>query len=136
VSDGADLVQSLRARYGGLVDRVLRRFPGPSALEVFEKVGRGDAQLFDATGSVIVTELLKEQDGLVCKIWLAAGELEPLLTRHEDICAWARSIGCSRMRISGRRGWIKFLPSYRETAVVMEMSLGGGFCPDAGVGHG
>ena len=124
MSEGA-LGERLRARYGDLVERVLRRMGGPEAREVFAKVERGDAQLFDAGGGVIVTQVLREREELVCQIWMAAGELEPLLRRHDDVCAWARSIGCTKMRITGRRGWTRVLPGYRETAVVVERALGG-----------
>lgn len=36
---------------------------------------------------------------------------------------WARSIGCDRVRLSGRRGWTRRLRAYRPIAVTLEKLL-------------
>lgn len=110
--------------FRGPLDRVLARFPGTTTDAVVRQVLDGEAQLFDAgPGSVIVTQLRDEPTGLICCIWLAAGELAPLLAKHEEVLAWARAQGCDRMRIVGRRGWLRTLPAYKEVGVVMETEL-------------
>ena len=43
-----------------------------------------------------------------------------LLEKIED---WARQGGCSQVRIMGRKGWQKLLPSYRSTKIVLEKEL-------------
>jgi hypothetical protein len=43
-----------------------------------------------------------------------------LLAPIED---WAKSEGCDAMRIMGRRGWGRVLPTYRLTRVVLEKEL-------------
>jgi hypothetical protein len=50
-------------------------------------------------------------------------ELEPLLERYKDIEYWARRMGAVRMRIIGRKGWLKVLAGFEQTAVVMEKPL-------------
>jgi hypothetical protein len=50
---------------------------------VLEAVGQGTAQLFPVEpDGVIVTRLVQEPGRLVCLVWLASGDLEPLLERY------------------------------------------------------
>jgi hypothetical protein len=107
--------------YRPAIQRVLDRFPVAAAAEV------GDAQLF-ALGhdNVAVTRLVQEPARLVCLIWLSSGDLDALLVIHDDIEAWARDQGCSHLKIVGRKGWLKVLDGYRETAVEMEKEIGDG----------
>ncbi|HLH96442.1 MAG TPA: hypothetical protein VKW08_15105 [Xanthobacteraceae bacterium] len=37
--------------------------------------------------------------------------------------AYAKAEGCAAMRIHGRRGWVRALPDYRLTRVLLEKSL-------------
>jgi hypothetical protein len=37
--------------------------------------------------------------------------------------AYARAEGCAAMRIYGRRGWLKLLPDYRTSRVLLEKEL-------------
>ncbi len=109
------------------IERVLARDPVTTSAAVLDKVREGTAQLWDAgPGSVLVTQVLGELGGEVVAIWLASGELEPLLARHDDIVAWARSRGASKMRITGRAGWVRVLEDrgYKEVARVIERELG------------
>jgi len=41
----------------------------------------------------------------------------------DDIERWAKSQGCQRMRLFGRRGWRRVLPDYRVTRVIMDKEL-------------
>lgn len=119
------LLDEMQISYGHLVDRVIDRMGGEAAHRVFKKVSNGEAQLWDdGHGGVVITQVTEEVDGLVCTVWMGAGELLPLLSLHESLVAWACSIGCSKMRITGRAGWVRVLPGYRETARVFEMPLG------------
>ena len=44
----------------------------------------------------------------------------PLLAGLET---YGRAQGCAAMRIYGRRGWLKLLPEYRTTRVLLEKEL-------------
>lgn len=108
------------------LDRVLKQRPanGVTVNMVREMMRQGLAQRWDASdGSSVVTQLRHEPDGQVCLVWLAEGTMEPLLELHEHICSWARENNCSRMRIVGRKGWLKVVPGYQEVATVMEREL-------------
>lgn len=72
-----------------------------------------------------VTEIFDKDLRRDCNIWLCAGSYSDqardcLLREIED---WARSIGCERIQLVGRRGWEKKLPAYRRTRVILEKRL-------------
>jgi hypothetical protein len=41
----------------------------------------------------------------------------------DGIEAYARAAGCEAMRLMGREGWQRLLPSYRRTGIVLERTL-------------
>jgi hypothetical protein len=111
--------------YKPAIQRVLdRSAPGWNADGIIAEVLQGRAQLFEiGPDNIIVTQLKIEPRGVTCLIWLAAGELKPLLEKHEEIKQWARDQGCNYMRIIGRIGWEKMLKDYKKIAIVMELEL-------------
>lgn len=50
----------------------------------------------------------------------AAGQIQTL---YEDIEQWAQAIGCVRMRILGRKGWLRALAGYKQVGVIIEKEL-------------
>jgi hypothetical protein len=69
---------------------------------------------------VAITRIL----GRTCEVVGAAGtaDYESMRELHRRIEAWARDIGCSRMRLQGRKGWIRLL-GYSQTGIVAEKEL-------------
>ncbi|MBL8630695.1 MAG: hypothetical protein JNM81_13750, partial [Rhodospirillaceae bacterium] len=47
-------------------------------------------------------------------MFLAGGDLAELQAMELDVAAQAKAAGITRMEISGRRGWLRSLPGYRE----------------------
>jgi hypothetical protein len=110
--------------FGPAIARVLERWPEQSVADVLDAVAAGTAQLFPVEpDGVIVTRLVQEPGRLVCLVWLASGDLEPLLERYVDIEAWAAREGAVAMRIQGRAGWLRVLPGFRHAGVIMEKEL-------------
>lgn len=74
--------------------------------------------------AICITEILNTGMGRVCLISGAAGTAPaPLQERlHDEIAKWAKSIGCTRMRLEGRRGWLRRL-KYKQTGIVAEKAL-------------
>ena len=42
----------------------------------------------------------------------------------DEIEKWAKELGCTKMRLYGRRGWSRVLADYRVTRLVMDKELG------------
>jgi hypothetical protein len=75
--------------------------------------------------AVGVTRLVRHPKQLVCAIRIVTGR-----NRHEwekecmsQIEHWARSQGCDAMELQARPGWMKALPDYDMTHVILEKRL-------------
>lgn len=98
--------------------------------DVFSQASRAEAQLWayaerGKPRAVVATRIYEMERGRVCLIWVAVGKdaLDVLLAMHDEIEAWASSIGCVALEIVGREGWTKKLDGYRKTAAVYEKRL-------------
>ena len=79
---------------------------------------------------VVVTRISDQPRGKVCEIYAAAGQgTEVVPCSSENVKAvvrrietWAKEIGCTRMTVSGRKGWKRLL-DYAEAGVILEKTL-------------
>lgn len=113
-----------------LVREIESRSDFISADDVFRQAEMAQAQLWayaekGKAVAVIATRIYEMERGRVCLIWVAVGPgaLDVLLAMHDEIEAWAASIGCVAMEIVGRDGWTKKLDGYHKSAVVYEKRL-------------
>ena len=90
-------------------------------VDVWRAVEDGKAQLWPEAHSVIVTTLDFFPRKTVLRYWLCGGEhglegkaLEECKEAEIRINKWAADAGASLSAISGRPGWIRALPGYRE----------------------
>ena len=90
-----------------------------SLVDVVDAIKDGSAQFFPLENSAIVTEVVDYPQKIVCRIWLAGGDMEELIEAEKDICIWARERGCDSMEIIGRKGWERQLRDYKPTATVL-----------------
>jgi hypothetical protein len=79
-------------------------------------------------GSAIVAEaataLTNSDCGKVCVITLCAGhEMQRWLKLIERIEAYAKDEGCVRVRIFGRKGWLRVLDGFEAKHMVMDKQL-------------
>ena len=74
--------------------------------------------------TAIVTQVGISDTGKICEIVACGGRgtLEDLSLLPE-IENYARNQDCRVMRIIGRKGWMRALPDYKETRVVLEKEL-------------
>lgn len=77
------------------------------------------AELWTGKQSAVITEFVEYPLGRCLHFWLAGGDLEELKTMEPEIIAWGKTQGCVGASISGRRGWLRELPDYKEAATVM-----------------
>jgi hypothetical protein len=70
------------------------------------------------------TILIKSEIGKVCVITACGGtQMKHWLPLLDGIEAYARDEGCTRVRIYGRKGWLRVLDGYREKHVIMDKEL-------------
>lgn len=75
-----------------------------------------------------ITETARFPAGLRCEVVLCGGTsmdewLSPCLAVIE---AWAKEMGCERMRIEGRPGWERALRGYSKRSIVLVKELDNG----------
>lgn len=76
---------------------------------------------------LVSTEIIATAHGLVCVITMAYGT-GPEESKHElmdAILLWAKETGCSRLRIQGRPGWLRWDRRFKPTGIIAEIDL----CP-------
>ena len=77
--------------------------------DVVAQILRGDAQLWEDTDALIVTEVYTMPRRKVVHFWLATGEMAPVIQLHYRVLDWAKEQGCTLATLAGRRGWTKAL---------------------------
>lgn len=85
-----------------------------------------DDALMTRCRAALVTQTVEYPTGLQeAEIVFCAGEgvLPDCLPLLDIIADWASSVGCHRLRLLGRLGWSKVLPTFAVSAVVLERNL-------------
>lgn len=67
----------------------------------------GRFQLWPAAKSVVVTEIVVYPKLKDLHIFLAGGDLEELKGMQPSVEAWGAQLGCSRVTLTGRKGWVR-----------------------------
>jgi hypothetical protein len=107
-----------------LAAAILRYGKTHSKADVWEQIMTGKAQLHPLPKSAILTSIEKYPTGLKeLRFWLAGGDLSELVQYEPVASGWGREMGCDRSSIIGRKGWIKALPEYRETGMLLVKDL-------------
>ena len=92
--------------------------------DVLDLLRRNQAQFWPADNSAMVTEIVGYPNGSHCRIWLAGGNYDELRELERDrLIPWARSQGCRRIELVGRKGWARRLEDYREVATVLAKEI-------------
>ncbi len=78
----------------------------------------------DQIQAVAVTEVVNVNGERVCGIAACGGkDRKSWLPYIAQLEQYARDMKCKRMQIIGRKGWIRVLPDYRPTRVVLGKEL-------------
>ena len=75
--------------------------------DVAEMVGDHRLQLWPASNSVVLTEIIVYPRLKNLHYFLAGGDLDELSRMRPLIESWGKSIGCTRVTLAGRKGWAK-----------------------------
>lgn len=123
---GSDQIDWVWPRFEQHIYR-LERLGHIGADEIREDLKAAKRQLWGyQVGSEIIGITITRIAGKTCEIVAAAGrqsssgQIEQV---YREIDAWARSIGCERMRIIGRKGWLRKFPEFMQTGIVIEKDL-------------
>lgn len=77
-----------------------------------------------AVEAAAATVLINSEIGKVCIITVCGGsDLKrwlPLVGQIED---YARNEGCARVRIYGRKGWLRVLDGYKQKFIIMDKEM-------------
>jgi hypothetical protein len=91
---------------------------------VYDGLKSGYNQLWVCETAAAVTCLEDYAKERVCFIWLAGGsDLSKIKENMRFIEAWAFENGCSRMRVTGRKGWLRVFKDYSEPYITMEKKI-------------
>lgn len=90
--------------------------------DVWQAVQNGQAQFWPGYSSALVTEIKVYPATKVLHVWLAAGELEEIISMLPNIKHFGRINHCSKITMMGRPGWSKVL-DLKPTSVMLQESL-------------
>ena len=79
------------------------------------------AQLWQHGNFHAVTEVRKLHSGIALNIVALAGEFDQKLM--DEMEEWGKSVGCKSSYFSGRKGWVKRLPDYKQITVTLHKEL-------------
>lgn len=129
---GAEQIDSLWLEVGHHLERLERETQLVLASAIRADLKASHKQLWGfMDGAVVtgvaVTTVYETPRGKACECYGAAGtetakgQIEAILFEIER---WAKSIGCTRMRVVGRQGWKRRLRTYVDTGnVTLEKQL-------------
>lgn len=82
---------------------------GLTMADVVAEIRNGTAQTWGCDGAWIITRINTTPRCKTIHFWLAAGEKNACIELQRQILIWARSEGCTRATMHGRKGWIRAL---------------------------
>ena len=110
------------------VKRVLNKIDLYYTLEyIKESLLRAEMQLWTSLEgtqirSICITQIQIHPKYKFLEIVLHAGQLASVAHLNQ-LEQWGRSQGCTKVRLTGRRGWKRALPDYKETLIKLEKEL-------------
>lgn len=94
-----------------MLAEAVTRSGGTSLHEVLDHILAGKAQLWEAEGAAVVTQIADGEQGRTIRYWLAGGMLRAVIELAPGIEAYGRAWGCKTAILEGRKGWARVLKS-------------------------
>lgn len=73
--------------------------------DILRDLDTGQMQLWATDRAAVITEIHEYPQVKACHVFLAGGDLDEIARIQEPLEGWAKSIGCTRMTLAGRKGW-------------------------------
>lgn len=106
-----DIIDALQRHRAG-IERALTYGGGGHTFDyVAARVLSGDCDIYILPNSIIIAEIGEQTNFSVYHGFIAAGNLEEILSFDEQFQHEARIRGCKKVSIAGRRGWLKPMKS-------------------------
>jgi hypothetical protein len=124
-----DRVHEFWPHVSDLIHRAIRRTNLSHSQDIDFDVLNGDGLLWIAwNGSAVeaaaTTSLIETDTEKVCVLTACGGkDMHRWLRLLGQIEDYAKAEGCSRVRIFGRKGWVRVLERYRIRNVILEKEL-------------
>jgi hypothetical protein len=122
-------IESIWGQLEPLIKKVLKKHEKDFTIEsIKEMLLKKEAQLWTSyNGQIeafVLTHIVIYPNHKICNILMCGGSnLNNWLEFMSNIGQWAKSIGCKSLRLRGRKGWIKKLPDFKFTKIIMEKDL-------------
>ncbi len=127
---GAEQIDALWSEYGQHLER-LELHGDCLALGIRADLKASTKQLwgYQHDGKVLgvaVTSVIETPHGRACEIYggvgteTARGQIDEVM---REIERWAAAMGCKRIKILGRKGWLRRLNGFRQTGIIMEKQI-------------
>ena len=106
----AQTAEDVVGPYRELVEMALARAGGTHTYEdVLQSISVGDMFFWPASKSCMVTEIVQYPRLRALHVFLAAGDLAEIKNMESSLISFAKSLKCSALSMSGRKGWTKAL---------------------------
>lgn len=108
------------------IDAALEYTKGTHSIsDIWNGIVNGSFQFWPGERSAVVTEIQIFPQRKIMHIFLAGGDLDELLEMENSVRAYAETIGCNSMSISGRRGWVRIFESqgWKEVSTTVAKEL-------------
>lgn len=97
---------------------------GHSAAEIIEEVEAGKAVGWPVADGFLLLARTHD-DAMLVWIGVGRGVRGWFADAERDVGAFARTVGCNRLRIEGRKGWRRILPHWTQVGDDLELLIDG-----------
>lgn len=106
----AQTAEDIVGPYRELLEMALARAGGTHTYEdVLNLISIGEMFFWPASKSCLVTEIVQYPRLRALHVFLAAGDLTEIKDMESSLISFAKSLKCSAISMSGRKGWAKAL---------------------------
>lgn len=108
------------------IEAALKHSGGTHTFDDVEKaINEGIMQLWPASNSAAVTEIIQYARKKVLNVFLAGGDLEEIMNGIGAVTEWAKAQGCDSVTLYGRKGWERVLDAhgFNPVMIVLERKV-------------